>query len=95
MEKYAISLVLLDLIMPVMDGRKCLEKILQIDPNAKVIVSSGLSESEPVNVTMLTGAKGFVKKPYGLRQLLTKMREVLDNDIPGPVDTENGRGTVS
>jgi two-component system cell cycle sensor histidine kinase/response regulator CckA len=38
MEKDRISLVLLDLIMPVMDGRKCLKEILQINPNGKVII---------------------------------------------------------
>jgi hypothetical protein len=40
---------------------------------------------------MLYGAKGFVKKPYGLRQLLNKIREVLDEDLPGPVNTKDRR----
>ena len=43
MEKDKISLILLDLIMPEMDGRKCLAEILRIDPNAKVIIASGYS----------------------------------------------------
>ena len=44
MEKDRISLILLDLIMPVMDGKKCLEEILQVKSNAKVIIASGYSE---------------------------------------------------
>ncbi len=91
MEKDRISLILLDLIMPVMDGRKCLEEILQIDPNAKVIISTGFSENEPVNGAMINGAKGFVRKPYSLRKLLTTIREVLNDDIPGPVNAEDRR----
>ena len=36
-----ISLVILDLIMPEMGGKVCLEKLLEIDPNVKILVSSG------------------------------------------------------
>ncbi|MCX5874249.1 MAG: ATP-binding protein [Deltaproteobacteria bacterium] len=42
-----ISLVILDLIMPEMDGRQCLGEILRVDPQAKVLIASGYSENEP------------------------------------------------
>ena len=90
-EKDRISLILLDLIMPVMDGKKCLEEILRVDSNAKVIIASGYSENGPANGVMAVGAKGFVQKPYNMRPLLNTIREILDNDLSGPVDTENGR----
>ncbi len=41
----SISLIILDLIMPVMDGKKCLAEILRVNPNAKVVLASGHSES--------------------------------------------------
>ena len=80
MEKDKISLILLDLIMPVMDGRKCLAEILRIDPNAKVITTSGFRPSGPDNWAMALGAKGFVQKPYNMTQLLTTIREILDKN---------------
>ncbi len=81
-EKERISLILLDLIMPVMDGKKCLEEILQVESNAKVIIASGYSEHGPANGVMAARAKGFVQKPYNMRQLFTMIREILDNDLP-------------
>ena len=76
----SISLVILDLIMPVMDGRQCLAEILRIKPSAKVIIASGYSESGPTSRSMTGGAKGFVEKPYNESQLLTTIRKVLDQD---------------
>ncbi len=77
-----ISLIILDLIMPEMDGMKCLDKILQVNPKAKVIIASGYSESGSGRVAMARGAKGFVHKPYNIRQLLNAIREILDSSLP-------------
>ncbi|MCX5871624.1 MAG: PAS domain S-box protein [Deltaproteobacteria bacterium] len=79
-EGKSISLVILDLIMPEMDGRECLAEILRIDPNAKILIASGYSESGPANGAVAAGAKGFVEKPYNMRKLLTTVRDVLDED---------------
>jgi CheY-like chemotaxis protein len=80
MARESISLIILDLIMPEMDGRQCLAKILRIDPKAKIIIASGYSENGPASSAIASGAKGFVQKPYKMRQLLTMIREVLDKD---------------
>ncbi|MDQ1240098.1 MAG: two-component system, cell cycle sensor histidine kinase and response regulator CckA [Thermodesulfobacteriota bacterium] len=80
LEVGSISLVILDLIMPEMDGRKCLEKILRVNPKAKVIIASGYSESGSGSGAMAGGEKGFVQKPYNMRQLLTTIRDLLDAD---------------
>jgi PAS domain S-box-containing protein len=82
-EKDRISLILLDLIMPVMDGWQCLVKILHINPNAKVIIASGFIESGLAKGLEAKGAKGFVQKPFDMSQLLTTIREVLDKDVAG------------
>jgi two-component system, cell cycle sensor histidine kinase and response regulator CckA len=83
----SISLIILDLIMPVMDGKQLLAEVLRINPNAKVVLASGYSESGPANGVTAAGAKGFVQKPYDMRELLAKIREILDKDIPELVNT--------
>lgn len=87
MEKHRISLVLLDLIMPVMDGWQCLAKILRIDPKAKVVIASGYIASGLAKGLQAKGAMGFVQKPFETSQLLTAIRKILDNDIRRPGNT--------
>ncbi len=86
-DKDRISLILLDLIMPVMDGWQCLAKILRIDPKAKVIIASGYIASGLAKGMQAKGAMGFVQKPFETSQLLTTIRKILDNDIRGPGNT--------
>jgi DNA-binding NtrC family response regulator len=76
--------------MPEMDGRQCLGEILRIDPTVKVIIASGYSESGSASGATVDGAQGFVQKPYNMRQLLTAVREILDNDLLGAVNTADG-----
>ena len=73
-----VSLVLLDLIMPEMGGKECLRELLQIDPQAKVLVTSGYAAEVPVKECLETGAKGFVGKPFRMKELLRQVRKALD-----------------
>ena len=75
-----ISLVILDLIMPEMDGRQCLNEIMRIDPNAKVIIASGHSVDGNKDDILSSGAKAFVEKPYNIGGLLNSVREILDKN---------------
>jgi len=79
-EGETISLIILDFIMPEMDGRQCLNEILRIDPKAKVIIASGHSVDGKVEEIFSSRAKAFVEKPYNIRNLLKKVRDVLDKD---------------
>jgi len=79
-EQGNISLVILDIIMPRMDGKECLEQLLRINPAVKVIISSGVGQEDLINEVVKIGAKGAVNKPYGMRQLLGMVRQVLDGD---------------
>ena len=76
--KNHISLIILDLIMPGMGGRKCLEEILKLNPSQKVIIASGYSINGSAQDLLGKGAKDFIKKPYEMRPMLAKVREVLD-----------------
>ena len=73
-----IALVILDLIMPEMGGKQCLEGLLSLDPSVKVVIASGYSADGPTKESLTAGAKGFVNKPYDIRQVLEVVREVLD-----------------
>ncbi len=77
-EKERISLVILDLIMPEMDGKQCLAKILDADPNARVLISSGYPTKGLSGDSDGSGPSGFVEKPYDANQLLKMVRDVLD-----------------
>jgi CheY-like chemotaxis protein len=76
--KQKIDLVFLDLIMPGMGGAKCLREIIHADPGTKVIITSGYSGKGPALEAVRAGATGFMDKPYGVRQMLKIIREVLD-----------------
>jgi PAS domain S-box-containing protein len=73
-----IDLVILDLIMPGMGGRQCLKKILEINPQAKVVIASGYTIDGETARAKESGAKAFVSKPYNVQQMLKVVREVLD-----------------
>ena len=73
-----ISLIVLDLIMPEMDGNQCLAEILRVNPEARVLIASGHSVNGQAEELLETGAKGFLGKPYDMRQFLTTVREVID-----------------
>ena len=73
-----IALVLLDLMMPEMGGKQCLEELLSLNPSVRVIIASGYSASGPTKEALEAGAKGFVNKPYDMRQVREVVRQVLD-----------------
>jgi two-component system chemotaxis response regulator CheY len=63
-----IDLVTMDVVMPVMDGVSALEKILEFDKEARVLMISSLGKDEVVKKALLIGAKGFVVKPLDDRK---------------------------
>ncbi len=73
-----ISLIILDLMMPGMGGKQCLEQILAMAPEAKVVIASGYSVNGPTKAALEVGARGFIKKPFELKQMLKVVREVLE-----------------
>lgn len=72
-----IDVVLLDLIMPGMGGRKCLEKLLTLRPNAKVIVASGFSANDSIQDILMAGASDFLAKPYSVDALVEKIAQAI------------------
>ncbi|MBN2061231.1 MAG: response regulator [Deltaproteobacteria bacterium] len=74
-----ISIVILDLIMPGMGGKRCMDELLKIDSNVKIIISSGYSSDERSSGIMNTHAKGIINKPYNITEMLSVIRRILDD----------------
>ncbi|MBW2003390.1 MAG: PAS domain S-box protein [Deltaproteobacteria bacterium] len=79
-KKEEINLVILDIIMPGMGGRKCLEELLKLNPKSRIIIASGYSINGPAKEVLKAGAKGFISKPYDMRGMLQTVRKILDED---------------
>ncbi|MBW1980685.1 MAG: response regulator [Deltaproteobacteria bacterium] len=79
-EEAGIEVIILDLIMPGMGGKECLKELLKINPQARVLVASGYASSAVQQELLELGAKGFIRKPYKIEQVLTAVREILKNN---------------
>jgi CheY-like chemotaxis protein len=79
-ENENVDLIILDLSMPGMGGRRCLEKVVKLNPQVKVIIATGYSIDGSIKETIELGAKGFVGKPYDAKQFVEKVRNVLDKN---------------
>lgn len=71
-----ISLVLTDIMMPVMDGRSLIQSLRAMNPQVKVIAFSGLISNDKLAVT--TEVDAFLAKPYSTEDLLNLIRQTLD-----------------
>jgi CheY-like chemotaxis protein len=79
--KADVTLVLLDLTMPHLDGEACFRELRLMKPEVKVILSSGYNEQDVVNLFAGKGLAGFIQKPYTSEELITKVREVLGESV--------------
>lgn len=74
----SIDLVLLDLIMPQMGGKSCLDKLLEIKKDVKVIIATGYSSESEASLISPDLVKGFVNKPFEMNELMRVVRKALD-----------------
>lgn len=72
-----IDLVILDLMMPHMDGSDCFRELKRINPDIKVIMSSGYNEQEITQRFVGKGLAGFLQKPYQMQGLINMIRKVM------------------
>ncbi len=73
-----IHLLLTDVIMPGMNGRELAQRIAEIRPNVKILYMSGYTENVIGHDGMLDAGIRLLQKPFNLRDLKSKVREVLD-----------------
>ena len=72
-----IDLVILDMIMPEMGGAEAYEALKKINPDTKVLLSSGYSINGQARDIMKKGCDGFIQKPFSIEQISRKIRELL------------------
>ena len=77
-QKDEIELVVLELIMPGGGGRKCLQELRKINPEVKVLMTSGYMSATQAEELAQAGAAGFIHKPYRPEDLLFNIRRILD-----------------
>ncbi len=75
--KNEISLVLLDMVMPIMSGKDTFIELRRINPNCKIILSSGFKKDERVQAIINLGVNAFLQKPYGFKDLVNLVQKVL------------------
>jgi len=75
--KEFINLVILDMIMPHKNGRETFFELRKINPEVRVLLSSGFSEDGEAQEIIDSGAKGFIQKPYRSTELLNKVQSAL------------------
>jgi len=73
------ELVMLDYLMEGMSGMEVLKEIIQHDPDAKVIMVSGLGDSTVEEEALEAGARTFVRKPYAQTNILKIIDHVMEN----------------
>ena len=75
-----IDFVLLDMVMPIMGGGEAYDRMKKIDPNIKVLLSSGYSIDGQATEILERGCNGFIQKPFRMNDLSEKIWEILQEE---------------
>ena len=71
------DIVTMDITMPKMDGVTALEKIMQSNPSAKIVMVSALGKQEMVKKSLMLGAKNYIVKPLDRKKVLERINSIL------------------
>jgi CheY-like chemotaxis protein len=72
-----VAMVILDLIMPHMGGEETFDILKEIDPQVKVLLSSGYSLDGQTTEILNRGCNGFIQKPFRMEDLSVKLRQII------------------
>jgi len=73
-----IDIVFLDMVMPNMGGGEVYDRMKEMNPDIKVLLSSGFSIDSKATQILERGCNGFIQKPFNMKELSRKIREILD-----------------
>lgn len=79
-DRSQIDLIILDMIMPSMSGGETFDQLKKINPEVKVLLSSGYSINGQARNILDRGCRGFIQKPFSLADLSKKVRQILDEE---------------
>lgn len=85
----AICLVVLDMMMPQMDGYEVYKKLSQMNPDVKVLIVTGYSDSEFVKGVLERDGIDFIQKPFTLQILQKKIDVLLSDPASGVPQFDN------
>jgi two-component system, cell cycle sensor histidine kinase and response regulator CckA len=74
-----VDLVVLDLVMAGMSGKQCLKHLRLLSPDLKVLIATGYADLENKEELINAGARGIIKKPFMMRDLMKTVRSLLDD----------------
>jgi CheY-like chemotaxis protein len=74
-----IDLVILDMAMPELNGKEAFKRFKEINPEVKVLLSSSYNQDGNTQEILRDGVLGFLQKPYGVNDILDKIRTVIDS----------------
>ena len=75
-----VDLVILDVVMPDMNGLEVYEEMRAIDPGARILICSGYTQNQRSEILDLPGISGFIEKPFTINTLSNTLRRILDAD---------------
>ncbi|MEA5569714.1 response regulator [Calothrix sp. UHCC 0171] len=75
-----ISVVIMDMMLPLMDGMTAIRTLKKINPNVNIIATSGLMSNSKLNDIHSIGIKHFLHKPYTIKELLLKLQQTLNTE---------------
>lgn len=93
----AIQLLITDVVMPHLSGRELATQIASSRRNMKVLYISGYTDDSVFRHGVLEGGMEFLQKPFNLKALSQKIREILDAETATPVlrgHSKNDRGSI-
>lgn len=93
------DVVVIDLLMPDLDGLECLALIRERSPRTKVVILSGVEDERAVHQALQTGAAAFVRKSVDPRDLVAVLRQTVEETVvthapPARQDAENDARTL-
>jgi len=78
-EKAKIDLIILDMIMPDLSGSETYDQLKKLNPDVKVLLSSGYSKNGLASEILARGCNGFIQKPFTIIELSHKIREIINS----------------
>ena len=72
-----IDVVILDMEMPKMNGKEAYFEMRKINPDARVLLTSGLNMEDEIQLLMNSGVKGFIQKPFNAKDLSERVKNAI------------------
>jgi len=75
-EELQPDLIMMDIVMPILDGIEAVRQIIKQDPKAKIVMCSAVEQEPLVIESIAAGAKDFILKPFSSEKILRVMDQV-------------------